>query len=351
LNPPTITKDAIGVVKRHYREADSPWILGFSGGKDSSALLQVLYSAMSSLKRHDTPVTILYCDTGVEIPVVAQYVRSTLRRLKREAEESRIPLSVRVARPKPNETYFVKVIGRGYPPPTNKFRWCTDRLRIAPVQREVARLSESGALILLGVRKGESPERDRTLATSKTGNPYMLTQRGAPESQIFAPLLNHSTEDVWETLLSMPYPSALDTRTLASLYRMAAGECPLIRDPNGTPCGKGRFGCWTCTVVRRDQGVAGLIESGHSELEPLLAFRDWLQQMRDDPVNRCRRRRNGADGLGPLTLEARRLILRRLRQAERKSGLHLISKRELALIRELWKQDATSDSYRRVEAA
>jgi hypothetical protein len=55
--------------------------------------------------------------------------------------------------------------------------------------------------------------------------------------------------------------------------------------------------------------------------------------------------------LGPLTLEARRLILRRLRQAERKSGLHLISKRELALIRELWKQDATSDSYRRVEAA
>ena len=346
---PGLTEDTIRFVLEEYRHAEEPWILGFSGGKDSSALLQVLYAAMLRDTRRTKPVTVLYCDTGVEIPVVASYVRSTLRRLTGEARLAGLPIRVRVARPRLEDTYFVKVIGRGYPPPTNKFRWCTDRLRIDPVQREVAKLSRDGALVLLGVRQGESLERDRTLKEVRTTRPFYLVQRGSVRSHVFAPLLHYSTEDIWDALLSLPLPTSLDTKMLAALYRQASGECPLIRDPKGTPCGKGRFGCWTCTVVRQDHGMSGLADGGHPELEPLLALRNWLQEMRDDAENRCSHRRNGSNGPGPLTLDARRLILRRLRTAERKSGMRLIRDNEVKIIRELWQQDATSDSYRRIE--
>ena len=309
-----------------------------------------MYAALLGLRRSDNPISVVYCDTGVEIPVIAGFVRRTLRGLAAEAKAADLPIRVHIARPRIEDTYFVKVIGRGYPPPTNKFRWCTDRLRIDPVQRVIANLSDAGALVLLGVRRGESPERDRTLEGVGTDQPFMLRQIGSKDTPVFAPMLNYSTEEVWETLIYMKRPQSLDARGLWRLYGQAAGEeCPIVRDPQGSPCAKGRFGCWTCTVVRKDHGVAGLVEAGYSHMAPLLEFRNWLQEMRDQPEHRCPRRRNGAPGPGPLTLDARRLILRRLRSAEKKSGLKLIRESEIRLIRELWAEDRHSSSYRRIE--
>jgi DNA sulfur modification protein DndC len=308
-----------------------------------------LKGALLGINRRESPVTVLYCDTGVEIPVVAHLVRRTLRQLSREAKAASLPLRVRIARPRAEDSFFVKVIGRGYPPPTNKFRWCTDRLRIVPVQREIARISGREALVLLGVIHGESPERDRTLEGLKTERPFMLLQRGSARTTVFAPLLNYSTKDVWDTLALVPWPKAVDTDELATLYRQASGECPIIRDPQGTPCGKGRFGCWTCTVVRKDRGLTGLVEGGYAHLEPLLEFRNWLQEIRDQPAYRCLLRRNGARGPGPLTLGARRLILRRLRSVERRAGIRLITDKELRLVRLLWEADKDSASYRHIE--
>jgi DNA sulfur modification protein DndC len=350
--PPPKTAASLELIRDEYRRSEVPWILGFSGGKDSSAVLRLVFRALATVRRPDLPVTVVYCDTGVEIPVVAQLVRRTLRGVAAEAREAALPLTVKVARPLTEDSYFVKVIGRGYPPPTNKFRWCTDRLRIRPVQRMIANLSEEGSLVVLGVRKGESTERDRTLRKFETERPFVFRQAGYPSSLVFAPALNYTTEEIWETVLFMPDPMSLDGRRLWSLYGQAAGEeCPLIRDPNGSPCSRGRFGCWTCTVVRKDEGVAGLIEAGQGHLVPLLEFRDWLQRMRDDPANRCPRRRNGGAGPGPLTLEARRAALRRLRVAERRSGLPLIKVREVELIHRLWREDRRSPAYMSIERA
>lgn len=200
------------------------------------------------------------------------------------------------------------------------------------------------------MRRGESPERDRTLSRFKTDRPLVFRQEGYPSSHIFAPVLEYSTQDIWETVMFMMDPASLDGRLLWSLYNQSTGEeCPLIREPDGTPCGRGRFGCWTCTVVRRDEGVSRLIESGHEDLAPLLTFRDWLQAMRDEPENRCLRRRNGAPGPGPLTLRARRLALRRLRETERRSGLRLLHPREVELIHRLWREDRRSPAYQSIE--
>ena len=334
----------IDSISAEYRQASVPWIIGFSGGKDSSALLRLVYLAVGRLKRPRVPVCIVYCDTGVEIPVVARFVRRTLRALSAEASMEGLPVEVRVARPPAADSYFVKVIGRGYPPPTNKFRWCTDRLRIAPVQRIVKQLSADGGLILLGLRHGESQERDKTLHQMHERDRF-FRQTGAPNTLIYAPILDYSTDQVWETLVEYPLPKALDTHELARLYRDASGECPLIRDPAGSPCGKGRFGCWTCTVVRTDHSLTGLTERGYDDLKPLLDFRDWLQRIRDEPAFRCSQRRNGGSGPGPFTLAARRTILRRLRSAEARSGYRLLSQRELTLIHELWRSDRKSPLY------
>ncbi len=346
---PSQVETTIQLVLDQYSDSRTPWILGFSGGKDSSALLRIVYTALARAGKTTNPVSVLYCDTGVEIPVVASLVRATLRKLAREAVTASLPLHVSIARPRIRDSYFVRVIGRGYPPPTNKFRWCTDRLRIDPVQRTIASSAKDGALVLLGVRKGESPERDRTLERVSTDQPFLLTQRGGADTSVFAPLLNYSTEDIWDTLAALRLPTALDSDELAHLYRQTAGDCPIIRDPNGTPCGRGRFGCWTCTVVRRDHGMTALVESGHAHLAPLLGFRDWLQNFRDEPGYRCALRRNGQPGPGPFTLVARQRILRRLRSAERRSGLRLIRPPEVRLIHELWREDRASAAYRRIE--
>ncbi len=249
---PAKTEHTLQLIRDEYRKATVPWALGFSGGKDSSAMLRLVFTALTTIRQHKTPVTIVYCDTGVEIPVVAELVSQTLEGVARDAREAGLPMSVRVASPRLQDRYFVKVIGRGYPPPTNKFRWCTDRLRIDPVQRVLKSLSGEGSVVLLGVRQGESSERDRTLSRLETDRPYYLRQEGHPSSVVFAPVLDYSTEEIWETVVLMKEPQSLDGRKLWSLYGNAAGEeCPLIRDPRGSPCGKGRFG----DMYRREAGA------------------------------------------------------------------------------------------------
>lgn len=342
---------ALERVQAEYNRPDSGhWVLGFSGGKDSSALLRVAYTAVATTNTTRRPITVVYCDTGVDIPVVTTLVRRTLRLLSKEAAADRLPISVRVARPRLDDRYFVKVIGRGYPPPSNKFRWCTDRLRILPVQRVVRTLGQDApATILLGVRKSESAERDRTIARHRLDDPYRLRQSGIAGASVFAPLLDYDTPAIWSALSHFKLPQSIDAAELEALYRDAGAECPVVRDPRGTPCGVGRFGCWTCTVVRRDRALGSMISEGHDRLVPLYRFRNWLQDIRDYPKYRCRLRRNGAPGPGPFTLHARHLILRRVLKAQTSSRWPLITRREITRIRELWREDSQSRAYRRLE--
>jgi len=119
---------------------------------------------MKGIRHLNKPLTLLYCDTGVEIPVIAEHVRKTLARIKRQAKQDGIPIQAKIVKPRLEDSFFVKVIGRGYPPPTNRFRWCTDRLRIGPVRRVMQSSAKGHSLMLLGTRWKESLERTRTLA-------------------------------------------------------------------------------------------------------------------------------------------------------------------------------------------
>ncbi len=338
-----INEQTIVDIQEQYLRDSKPWFLGFSGGKDSSALLKLVYIALLNLKHRPKPVTVIYCDTGVDIPVIQSLVTQTLRELAAEAEQHELPIHIERAAPKLKDTYFVKVIGRGYPPPSNKFRWCTNRLRIDPVKRVLAS-TPGKSTVLLGIRRGESLERDRTISKHETDNKNYFKHTNN-KSLIYSPIVNYTVEEVWNTLTFNPVPESLDVNALFALYREAGGECPIVRDPKGTPCGKGRFGCWTCTVVRKDRAVKNLIEEGHHNLVPLFEFRNWLAEVRDLPEYRCRRRRNGDPGPGPFTLRARQEILEQLLSAQKRSSLPLLAKDELRLIEELWVADRTSPHY------
>jgi DNA sulfur modification protein DndC len=334
------THDAtVRAVSRTLIERPEPWIVGFSGGKDSSCVVKLVYQALLRTKRRSNFVTVLYCDTGVEIPIVRAFVWQTLTALSIEAKKDGVPLMCDVAAPPPKDRFFFKVIGRGYVPPTNKFRWCTDRLRIRPIRAFINERHVGPKVIALGIRKGESHERDRTIARHRTKQEFFSKQEGSPEAVIYTPILNYQVSDVWSALASDSSPRSIDRDRLMALYRHANGECPIVRDPASTPCAGSRFGCWTCTVVRKDRAMEGLINSGYSGLQPLLEFRNWLVFIRDDPRMRWPVRRNGASGMGPFTLESRSKILERLLAAQRAVGFQLISPDEVKEIRKEWQRD------------
>jgi len=335
--------DTISLLEKEYLKDTIPWVVGYSGGKDSSAVVKLVFNALLRIERRTRQVYIVYCDTGVEVPVISKMVKRTLSKLQREAKEYSLPIKVKIAKPDLEDSYFVKVIGRGYPPPTNIFRWCTDRLRIKPIHSLIRSIGPT-CTVLLGVRKGESHERDRTLNRHATEEQFHFRQAGTGRL-IFSPIINYNIRDVWSTLAYLQYPKSIDGKQLGQLYKDAGNECPVIKDTKGSPCGQGRFGCWTCTVVRKDKAVTSMVNEGYAELHPLLDFRNWLASIRDMEEHRCKYRRNGARSLGPFTLRARRLILKKLKIAERSSGLQLISETEITLIKNLWKLDMNSPTY------
>lgn len=331
-------RSAIARIAHAYSEDNDPWIVGFSGGKDSSCILKLLFHALRCLPNHHKPVTVVYCDTGVEIPLASRLALEVLEDYGREAAAAGLPISVRTLHPTLHDRFFVKIIGRGYPPPTDKFRWCTDRLRVQPITRLMAESNHAASVVVIGVRADESSSRATTLAKHEVGHRYWRKQSNASARRLFVPIVDFTVIDVWQTLLLIRTPYSIPGQPIAELYVNASGECPTIREPTAAPCGKARFGCWTCTVAKHGTTLRNLIAAGRPELQPLLDFRLWLDKYRYDPRYRWKRRRNGQRGLGPMTMKWRRMALEKLLVAQKQSGFRLIARDELEAITAEWKR-------------
>lgn len=330
--------DAIEVSRRALlANPHSKWVVGFSGGKDSTAALKILLSACKRLEAEPPRIELIYCDTGVENPVLDFYVKSLFDRLNAEIETDLSFMTTHILRAPVDKRFFVKIIGRGYPPPTNNFRWCTSYLRIRPVADFIKRAAVEDAIVVLGMRKSESQQRDRTLGKSAD---YFQNQReGNRNYRLFLPILNLGVPEVWDAVFCLDRPRSLDAHELDELYRGASGECPVIKAPEAPPCASGRFGCWTCTVVRKDKSSQSLIDAGHHALIPYFEFRKWLAEIRNDPDRRWKRRRNGTEGLGAFNMKAREEILGHVRALEKRTGSAIISDDEHKEIQRLWNLD------------
>lgn len=341
----------------YLAEHDLPWIVGFSGGKDSTLLLQlvveaVLATAPEDRKRH---VHVVTNDTLVESPIVAAYVDQTLGRLRRALGALRIPISVARTTPLLDDTFWVNMLGRGYPAPNRHFRWCTDRMKIRPtVKHLLETISASGsAILLVGSRRSESANRAQMVAKYETEGRFS-PHTDVKECLVYKPIVELSSDDVWLALEQCRPPWGGSHREVVTLYRNAGGgECPFVTSGDDTPsCGNSsvRFGCWTCTVVEKDRSLEGLIDTGLEGLVPLYEFRNRLRAVSQTPDFRSKQRRNGQEGLGPLTIPARRMLLDELLATQVEAELPLISEAEIHRIREIWREDELADSRRTFRA-
>ena len=326
-----------------------PWVVAFSGGKDSTAVLQLVFQLLIHLgPRAQKPVIVLASDTQVEAPNVAEFVASVLHRLGHAAAAQNFPLTTLLVRPEPNESFWGKLIGRGYPPPSRWFRWCTSNMKIKPSRRAIEDITRvhGSVILLLGTRTSESPERGKNMQARETNSRGLNPHHEIPNALVATPIADWSTEDVWEYLSASPCPWGADHAFLFSLYRQASGgECPVIFDLHTPSCGGSRFGCWTCTVVREDKSLQGFIRSGKQELQPLIDFRDWLITLRDKPGYRSGTRRNGLLGPGAFLPFARQEILDALLRLEQQVRLPLVSDAELAYIQFEWSREFDFQSH------
>ena len=242
-----------------YLEDDRPWLVGFSGGKDSTMLGSLIFETVASAPpdKRTKPVAVLCTDTRVEIPAVSEGVERALDRMRRFSQLQKLNIEAYLLKPPPEQSFWVNIIGRGYPPPNRVFRWCTQRLKIDPVTTFVQQRLQNGhwseAILHLGARRAESSTRAQTMAGRETRN-GLNRHPDLPRGWVSNPIEFLTTEEVWAYLLQKPNPWGGDNRPLYKLYASASnGECPIQIDTSTPSCGNSRFGCWTCTVVERDK--------------------------------------------------------------------------------------------------
>jgi DNA sulfur modification protein DndC len=165
--PKTIQQFADEIRELYLGDA-VPWVIGYSGGKDSSAVLQLVWNALRDLpdEQRKKPVHVISTDTLVEQPLVSSWVDASLARMRSAAAEQGLPIVPHKLTPEVEDSFWVNLIGKGYPAPRQKFRWCTDRLKIRPSNkfiRDVVR-QNGEAILLLGTRKAESQRRALSMA-------------------------------------------------------------------------------------------------------------------------------------------------------------------------------------------
>lgn len=333
-----------------------PWIIGFSGGKDSTLVAHAVFSALLDISpsRLTRPIHVIANDTLVESPLVAAHLHQSLQVIRHAAETLNLPITVAATNPNSDNTFWVLLVGKGYPSPNSTMRWCTDRLKIQPTSRYILdQVAACGsAIILLGVRKDESASRRRSVeAYRNDAGSRLHPHKDLKGAYVYRPIVDLATDDVWEILASNSPPWGGSHNRLIKLYRDAAGgECPIVLSQEEAPgCGtnSSRFGCWTCTVVEKDKSLQGFVDSGNHQYSPLITFRDWLREIRNDQTLRQGRRRNGKITIasngklipGPFTLEARRMILDRLLETQREYGNTLITDQEIEAIQRIWAID------------
>lgn len=357
-----------GTVKAIYSEIQElylgdqvPWVVGYSGGKDSSAVLQLVWLALKQLpteKRHKT-VHVISTDTLVEQPLVAAWVDASHARMREAAAKDEMPVVPHKLSPQVQDTFWVNLIGKGYPAPRNKFRWCTERMKISPSNhfiRDVVR-ANGEAILVLGTRKAESSLRRRQMETNER---HQVRERlrpnlGLNNSLVYSPIEDWTNDDVWLFLMQVRNPWGHDNKSLLTMYQGASadGECPLVVDTSTPSCGSSRFGCWVCTVVDKDRSMEAMIKNDDEKvwMTPLLSLRNELDE--PDRDKRDFRRMGGHVQLmsngnyipGPYTKTWRENWLRRLLEVQeqvRSEGppefreLSLITNEELLEIRRIW---------------
>ncbi|MEZ2322316.1 MAG: DNA phosphorothioation system sulfurtransferase DndC [Microcoleus sp.] len=384
---PELVKDIEKLTKEIqyiYCSENIPFVIGWSGGKDSTSVLQLVWYAIAALpqEQRTKKIYVITTDTLVENPIVSAWVRKSLEQMKSAAKAQQIPIEPHLLYPDIKDTFWVNLMGKGYPSPRHGFRWCTERLKILPSNRfvrDVVRINGE-VILILGTRKAESIKRavsmekheigplsDRLNDNSSSIKSMLYHSPSLPNSLIYSPIEDWRTDEVWLYLMQWENPWGNNNKDLFSMYRGATAdnECPLVVDTSTPSCGSSRFGCWVCTMVNQDKSMEAMIQNDEEKewMQPLLDIRNELDIKDDRPKRDFRRiygrvelfERNMGDNKtsvepipGPYTKFWREHWLRRVLEAQtqiRKTApvemrdITLITPEELSEIRRIWLEE------------
>lgn len=354
-------KFIISELEDQYLAQDNnrPWIIGFSGGKDSTAMLQLVWLAIKQVPRElrKRDVYVICNDTLVENPIIVDYVNTVLKKIEIAAVEQDIPIKVKITRPRLEDSFWVNIIGRGYPVPNNVFRWCTDKMKVKPTARFITEqvVEDGEAIVLIGTRKSESATRARSIKKHEIRGKRLTKHTHQANTYVYSPIRELHLEEVWYIINTMTSPWGADNSQLFQIYMDASAddyECPtVVTDKSHSSCGQSRFGCWTCTVVKEDKSMTALVSKGQEWLAPLLQLRASMVDNRNISKNRMSIRRNGQEAVtedghnqGSYTEDYKAKLLKEVLSAQYevqkyKPEVELITNQELVAIQVIWHRE------------
>jgi DNA sulfur modification protein DndC len=364
-------ENIINEIVDQYEVSDTshrPWIIGFSGGKDSTVLLTLVWLALKRIRasaqgpyQWRRSVYVVCNDTMVENPIITEYVFEVLSTIEKAAKQEGLPIYIKITTPKLEDSFWVNVLGKGYPVPNNSFRFCTEKLKIKPTSKFILdQLDEMGeAIVLIGTRIAESSNRAKSIKKHEIKGKRLTKHPLNPNTYTYAPIKELYLEEIWYIINTFPSPWGFDNKRLFQIYSDASAddyECPtVVTDKSHASCGQSRFGCWVCTVVKEDKSMRALIGNGFEWLQPLLAYRNQLNDDRNVSEYRRTERRNGqlavddmGHNQGNYTENYRATMLRKLLETqklvqEKKPHIELISSQELIAIQVNWFRDGIFD--------
>ncbi|WP_447727246.1 phosphoadenosine phosphosulfate reductase domain-containing protein [Sphingomonas koreensis] len=342
--------------------------VAWSGGKDSTATLTLLIHLIDAghLPQPER-LYVFYADTRQELPPIQAAAEAIMAKLL-----DRNWIEVVVVRADLDKRFMVYMLGRGVPPPNNNtLRWCTRQIKVEPMARALAAAIESlpgTALMITGVREGESAQRDGRIAMScskdgaECGQGWY--QQVLPESKgvrgrvaTLAPILHWRVCIVWDWLkVYAPQPEfgGWPTSILADAYGGDDAE-----EINA------RTGCIGCPLTEKDTALETIVGMpGWSHLAPLRELKPLYRWLRK-PAQRIRkagaeRLKDGSlaknpQRMGPIKLDRRLEALKRVLDIQARvnasaelcgrPGVDLLNIEEAARIRQLIADNTWPDKW------
>lgn len=339
-------------LKEEFLADTRPWVVTFSGGKDSTTVLHLVVDMLLEMRAEGLSkakkVYVVSSDTGVEMPLIEDYVGNKLDQLRKFARKEDLDIHVEKLSPKVTESFWTLLLGKGYPSPNQTFRWCTDRMKIRPATNFLKGLSDKheSILMLLGVRSDESISRAASIQKRDENHREFSKHPDIPDAFVYSPIKDWTNGEVWTFLSTYSAPWGKHNDMMV-LYDKGSGEgdCNVALNPESQSCGKTRFGCWVCTVVSQDKSMANMLKNPEDEwMRPLHEFRNLLEAYRHNPEKRQSRRRNGQKSIGPFKLKTRKELLEKLLATEQSlktelAGKTLIKDEEIVQVQEEWLND------------
>ncbi|MEK3822363.1 hypothetical protein MKY20_25080 [Cytobacillus sp. FSL W8-0315] len=397
-------QDIKTLMKNEYLNDPYDWVVAFSSGKDSTLVLKLLWEMLSELtqdQRHKK-VHVVSSDTAVETNKLTSFLHKSLEMIAVNGAE--LGIEVHLVKPRLIQRYFRHVIGLGVIPPApgKGFQWCTDRLKIAPLNSKMTEILKQQPVIipepeynhrltlLLGVRLDESIKRAASIKRH-TSNDFFGEHDYIPNARVFHAVRDISTDDTWNFLryISKELPWGMPVENLEAMYGGSnIKECPVIRSKKelNKSCGNTRTGCWVCLLGgRKDKMLQELIDGGDDSVTYLADWKEFLFDVtfdcrykdpikgikeiekrvqkhsnkgfldnpalwHEDEFNRyiddykayeraTKGNEKGEYDPGKFSFEMRRMLLEKLFYAQEMAGYKLISDEEVLLIIQEWSNE------------